>query len=369
MTHEVDRYASFPAATRYPDGHTQTYRDIYLMIRESPVTSPLFDKTRWLGFKPEGATEDEFQHRVGKDTNNGEHMRHQYGISRACTQYNEHPPAFWKGEIPKEALLTPMEKDVKAIAVTGHDLGELKVGDTAQPLKTKKSERKEFKALFRIANELTRSEDGTFGKAFRFFEPYLSWAPDSVYYAFFKGAYVLTRGDRELFGKMFQAFYNTLVQSESKIAKQFNCEEKIGYHITGLQVWKKSKKLEEYDPYRDSFRGMAFSVHTHNVAHLVEYSKIYPAAFVHLVANAETISDVYTTDPREAATTLQRYQGKVKATASPNAAQDERIRKEIDTLEAKFIAQREAWGEWKAKHEQEISEWKDEHSVSRAGSK
>ncbi len=297
------------------------------------MTHPLFQKTRWLGFKPDGASEQEFQHRVGKDTNNGEHMRHQYGISRASTQYNENPPSIWKGKIPEEALLSPMEKDVKAIASTGHDVGELAVGDTAQPLKTKKSERKEFKALFRIANQLTRPQEGAFGKTFRLFEPYLRGAPDSIYYAFFKGAYVLAHGDRELFGKMVHAFYLTLVQSESKIAKQFNCEEKIGYHITGLQVWKKSKKLESTDPYYNSFRGMAFSVHTHNVADLVDYSKIYPAAFVHLVANADTISDVYSSDAMEAVTLLHRFQGK---NINPKDV-------EIQELRDKFELQKKAW--------------------------
>ncbi len=354
MAHEVDRYESFPSGIHYPDGRMQTFRDVYLMIRESPVTSPLFHKTRWLGFKPEGATEEEFQHRVGKDTNNGQHMWHQYGISRASTQYNENPPPVWKGKISKKALLSPKEKVVKATAITWHDLGELKVGDIAQPLKTKKSERKEFKALFRIANELTRSEHGKFGEVFSKFEPYLRRAPDSLYYAFFQGAYIVTRGDTELFGKMFQAFYKTLVQSESKIAKQFNCEEKIGYHITGLQVWKKSKKLETTDPYYDSFRGMAFSVHTHNVAELVEYSKIYPAAFVHLVANADTISDVYSTDAMEATTLLHRFQGK-----------NEKPREiEIQELAAKFESQREAWIAWREKHESEIEQWEMNRGAS-----
>jgi hypothetical protein len=346
------------------------FHDVDALFRETVYGDILRDRSRWSGFKPDEMSDEEFQSIIGVDGNNLKHLSLTYGTTRVFLSYCAVPSSVWGDRpVPEAAQFNQKEQIVLLLTAITHDWGEASVGDTAQPHKTKKSEIKEFKELLRIANETTRANHGAFGTIFRFTEPILRHTPSEFYHRVYRGLRKLTGGDSELFAKIYESVDETLLVSDSKLSRAFNAIEKIGYHRTGMRAWERSSRFSGNENHMDErLRAMSFSVHTHNLADLVTYAKDYPPVFAHLVAHSGGISDVYATNSREAATTLQRYQGKVKATDTPNAARDDLIQKEIDALEAKFIAQREVWVAWKAEHEREITQWQKEHTSAPAAS-
>lgn len=273
------------------------------MFRDTPYGDILLDRSRWGDFKPLGMSDEEFQSIIGVDGNNLKHLSLTYGTTRLFIAYCDNPPDIW-GDKPAPEFSEKQKMKLLLCAVV-HDWGEARVGDTAQPNKTTEAEKKEMVELLRIAREVAGDNNA-------------------------------------LYELIHESVNEVLLHPESYLAKTFNAIEKIGYHRTGLHAWKESTKHKKQKGMEDRLRGMAFSVHTHNVADLVKYSDEFPPVFAHLIANAETISEIYRTHPKKMARMLHKYQNK----------------KTIDELKTKYIAQREAWNTWREQHETEIALWK-----------
>jgi hypothetical protein len=172
-------------------------------------------------------TDEQFEGLIGVDVNNLKHIQLTFATARVFLAYCENPDSIWKGTVSVEAQFTDDEKAVLLLCAITHDWGEAVVGDIAQPLKTKASEKKEFTELLRIAKEVS--------------------GPNT-----------------ELYEKISESVRVVLQDSDSKLARAFNAIEKVGYQRSGLIGWLESANWKKVDKdMYDRLRGMAFSVHTH----------------------------------------------------------------------------------------------------------
>lgn len=333
-----------------------SFLEVHGMFRATQYGDILLDRSRWGSFKPSWMSDEQFEELIGVDVNNLKHIQLTFATARVFLAYCDNPDSVWKGSVPDDAQFTDDEKAVLLLCAITHDWGEASVGDTAQPNKTKKSELKEFKELLRIANETTLSTHGAFGTLFRYTEPLLRHSPSKFYHAFYDKLSNIVGGDSELFGKIYESTNVTLLHSDTRLAKAFNAIEKVGYQRSGLIGWRESANWKKVD--KDMYnrlRGMAFSVHTHNLIDLVKYADVYPPVLTQLVANADLISSVYSTRSKVVANNLYKYQ------ASDPKDTPEMIQQKKAVLEQKFITQRNEWRAFRRTHKTQIKQWKKEH--------
>lgn len=314
----AERLHEIPTSISLGSGDV-SFLDVHGLFSATDYGNILLDRSRWGSFKPSWMSDDQFEELIGVDVNNLKHIQLTFATARVFLAYCEQPDSVWEGPVSEDAQFTDDEKVVLLLCAITHDWGEAVVGDIAQPLKTKASEKKEFKELRRIAKEVSGS-------------------------------------NTELYEKISESIQIVLVDSNTKLSRAFNAIEKVGYHRTGLIGFRESVnwKGAESDMY-DRLRGMAFSVHTHNLEDLIKYAAVYPPVLTQLIANADQISQIYETEPSVVSEILYRYQANKAEDTDDDQAHTRAV------LEQKYRVNRDAWRAFEETQSVRISKWKDTH--------
>jgi hypothetical protein len=280
----------------YADGKEVSFASLHATFSESEYGQTLLESVRWGMFQPGGITNEDWWRPLGPDANNLHHLALSSGLRRVFLRDCRNPPAVW-GDRPvsPEATFTRREEEDFGLNVIVHDWPEAIDGDTAQPSKTQNQDELEAQHLLEIVGEIVKGE--------------------------------------ELQTRIASVIPTILLDKTTKAGKAFHAFEIAGYFRTGMRGWRLSRDFQGEDPYnlRDSYRGMTFSVHTHNVGILLEYARIYPPLFAQVMAYKDQIDEVYAVDAQEAAEVLQRFEPKWK----------------VPELRELFEQNREKWHQWK----------------------
>jgi hypothetical protein len=281
------------------NGADLSYMKVYGMFAESTWGQKLAVSSRWGRFKPMHMPSGEWQGLLGVDVNNLKHMKLSYGHTRWFLNGCETPTPVWQGDVPEEAKFSLQEKQLLLLVPVFHDIAEAVNGDIPYPDKNTLDDELEVYYLHSIAKAVAVHN------------------PDLLC--------VLEKGIDTI-----------LRDTTSKLGEAFRTIEIFGYHCTAIHAWRRSilSDMAHAPEVKRSLRGIALSVHTHNLNNLILRARIYPPILKHLTENAEIIDTIYKMAPSTAARLIHTYEGM----------------QTIKNLEAEYFGQRTAWRRWRSEH-------------------
>ncbi len=226
------------------------YRDIHETFSRSIFGKKLRESPRFHIFKPDDVNTRHWVEILGDDVNNLNHMIVTLGIAEGFV-------GSLNGAISLE------DKRIICLTAIIHDWAEAVMGDIPLPQKTDEDEKREITVLKEL------------------FEIFLT---TNKY-----GHKVPTEQlDRVC----------DILSGDDELSLVFKTIEEMGYMKTGLRAWVKKDDFEGQE-LEESLFNLSIDVINRHLVPLIERSRLYPPVMDFLLENADTISDIIASTPRD----------------------------------------------------------------------
>ena len=241
------------------------FRDIYSDFASTVYGQILNKNARYIPYKPESVSNQEWEKLLGVDINNLKHLKLSYGITRQFIRYfNTHSESM--EESRAEGVLTEKEQEDLLLTAIVHDWAEAIVGDIPFDQKTKAHGKEEYRKLKEMARNM------------------------------FKGK------NDALLERINNIADKVIDHTETKLGSIFNAIERLGYVRTALRAWQASKNSPK--ELQIHLYWLTVNVLPNQLAKLIEYSKLYYPVKLFLQENQELIQNALNNLPEDA---FQKY--------------------------------------------------------------
>lgn len=242
-----------------------SFADIHNRFAQTQYGMILKQNPRWSSYKPDGLPLSEWQHALGIDVNNFDHLMLSLRLTQSFLVSCENPYSKWAGSTSADAQFSSDEAELLCLGSLIHDWGEAIVGDIPEPLKGQQDSDEELVVLQNIVNKFCITDDID-----------------------------------HLQGVMRTAIEEVLMNEGSKLWKAFNAIEKAGYVRTACNAWRKHKS-GRYKYCDASLYALATQSIPRHVQQITHYATIYPPIheFAHHPLIAGSIVEVMKISKRQ----------------------------------------------------------------------
>jgi deoxycytidylate deaminase/5'-deoxynucleotidase YfbR-like HD superfamily hydrolase len=232
------------------------YKKIYTIFSKTKYGKKLAKKVRYERYKPKSVSKKLWENILGPDVNNLKHHLVTFNIAKLFFDDSKKQSGSY--------VFNPDEKKLLAIAALIHDWGEAITGDITTDLKSLSAEKKEITALESVIKDISIN------------------SPD-VNFADLQGS-----------------FRKAIKGEDKKLFITFNAIERVGYLLTGVRAWKKSKLfVKNNKQFSNGLWWLSNNVALNQVEKLIEYSKSFSVVKFCLGENSKVIDEIFVKMPDE----------------------------------------------------------------------